>query len=716
MRGMRDDTLLGGPECGPFAEVALDYAHNLLVATRLRRLDVRAMRLLASSELFLRLGGVTPGGGAEPEDDDAPEPLAACLRRGLRAYLREHGTAPRAPRPPAGAVGANLRVLGDALDLGAAERAVLQLVIAGHASALVRGAVHVFGELSHPEAIRLAAIAVRLPESEVAPALTQGSRLLASGLLRVDSNDAFPLLGKIEVRRGIVDALLVPGLDRGGLAGRFLPALPDTDLGLDDFTHVRDGARMAHELLAAALRARRPGVNVLLHGPTGTGKTALASLLARESGVPIFVAGRADDEGDSATSHERLQSLMLGQRLVARGGGLLLFDEAEDLFPGWIHSLFGGSTLSQTMSKQWFNHLLEQNPVPTIWITNRIDGMDPAFLRRFAYALELPALGPGQRARVLRRHLGDAHRLAPADVEAVARRFHASPAQIEGAVRTARLLGDGGHPDRAALERVLAPGEMLLTGEDPMRRRVFDPAQYDVAAVAASEDLAGVAERLAGWRPGNSPGLSLCLYGLPGTGKTEFVHYLAHRMGRPVIEHRVSDLLSKWVGDTEKRIAVAFAQAEADDAVLLFDEADTFLCDRRRAAHSWERSQTNELLQQLERFRGIVAVTTNLREELDAASLRRFILKIELRPLSGAQAFRLFRTVLGPHLAAPLRRAEETLVTEALAGMDGLTPGDFAAVARRCAALRLRAAPAELVKALEAELAVKPGARRAAGF
>jgi SpoVK/Ycf46/Vps4 family AAA+-type ATPase len=344
--------------------------------------------------------------------------------------------------------------------------------------------------------------------------------------------------------------------------------------------------------------------------------------------------------------------------------------------------------------------------------------MDPAFLRRFAYALELPALGPGQRARVLRRHLGDAHQLAPADVDAVARRFHASPAQIEGAVRTARLLGGagGGTLDRASLERVLAPSEKLLTGADPMRRRVFDPAHYDVAAASASDDLAGVAERLASWQPGDGPGVSLCLYGPPGTGKTEYVHYLAHRMGRPVIEHRVSDLLSKWVGETEQRIAAAFTQAEADDAVLLFDEADTFLRDRRRASAGWERSQTNELLQQLERFRGIVAVTTNLREELDAASLRRFILKLEFRALSPAQALRLFRSALGPHLAAPLRRAEETLVGEALSEMDALTPGDFAAVARRCAALRLRCTPAELVKALEAELAVKPGARRAAGF
>lgn len=67
---------------------------------------------------------------------------------------------------------------------------------------------------------------------------------------------------------------------------------------------------------------------------------------------------------------------------------------------------------------------------------------------------------------------------------------------------------------------------------------------------------------------------------------------------------RASDLLSCWVGATEQNIARAFEEARKDDAVLLIDEADSFLQDRRGAGHSWEVTQVNEVLTQMENFEG----------------------------------------------------------------------------------------------------------------
>jgi hypothetical protein len=69
------------------------------------------------------------------------------------------------------------------------------------------------------------------------------------------------------------------------------------------------------------------------------------------------------------------------------------------------------------MSKQWFNHLLETNPLPTIWITNDATSVDRAFLRRFVYVMEFRALGPRQRARVLGRQLSAADGLSATEVE-----------------------------------------------------------------------------------------------------------------------------------------------------------------------------------------------------------------------------------------------------------------------------------------------------------
>ncbi len=78
-----------------------------------------------------------------------------------------------------------------------------------------------------------------------------------------------------------------------------------------------------------------------------------------------------------------------------------------------------------------------------------------------------------------------------------------------------------------------------------------------------------------------------------------------------------------WVGEGEKNIKRAFAEAESEEAILIIDEADSLLFNRDRAVRSWEISFTNEFLTRMERFRGILICTTNRVEDLDSASLRR---------------------------------------------------------------------------------------------
>ena len=137
----------------------------------------------------------------------------------------------------------------------------------------------------------------------------------------------------------------------------------------------------------------------------------------------------------------------------------------------------------------------------------------------------------------------------------------------------------------------------------------------------------------------------LCLYGPPGTGKTEFGHYLARQLDKPLLIKRASDLISKYVGETEINIAQMFYEATYDKAVLLLDEADSFLRDRREARQSWEVTQVNELLTQMERYEGVFVCSTNLMESLDAASLRRFDLKIKFDFLKQEQSWDLFQSI-----------------------------------------------------------------------
>lgn len=168
--------------------------------------------------------------------------------------------------------------------------------------------------------------------------------------------------------------------------------------------------------------------------------------------------------------------------------------------------------------------------------------------------------------------------------------------------------------------------------------------------------------------------------------------------------------MSKWVGENEKNIARAFREAEQEGAVLLIDEVDGFLQDRRDAQRSWEVTLVNEMLTQMESFSGILVASTNLMEGLDQAALRRFDLKVRFDFLRSDQAAELLRrSCMG--LGIPFLQTEQMAIRR----LPNLTPGDFAAVARLHRFNPFKNAQ-EVNCALESECKIKEGAKRSIGF
>jgi SpoVK/Ycf46/Vps4 family AAA+-type ATPase len=220
----------------------------------------------------------------------------------------------------------------------------------------------------------------------------------------------------------------------------------------------------------------------------------------------------------------------------------------------------------------------------------------------------------------------------------------------------------------------------------------------------ADVDLAALERRMK--QPTAPRDLSLFLYGPPGTGKSAFARHLAKAMDLEPMFRRASDLLSKWVGETEQRLAEAFAEAREDNRFLIIDEAEPFLWSRSSDSRSWEVSMVDEFLVQMENHPMPLACTSNLLEAVDSAALRRFTLKVKLDFLNR------------PQLESAYRHFFDRAAPAALRELTSLTPSDFTAVIKQCRFLGGDAIndDARLVSLLEREVAVKHGTSRRIGF
>ncbi|MDR1049549.1 MAG: ATP-binding protein [Deltaproteobacteria bacterium] len=506
------------------------------------------------------------------------------------------------------------------------------------------------------------------PVREIRGAFFQDSVLFQTGLLEFDPDD-----GEITASAPFLQMINSPQELRRGIRNVVLQKSPAAVLGPGDFAHAPDFG-LVSDLLRNAMAARARGVNVLLYGKPGTGKTEMARTIAAALGADLYSVGEQDE---CEERNERLSRLLMAKRLVMNDDRtILLFDEAEDVF---VPRAF-----ERRSSKIFLNKLLENTRTPVVWITNNIRDMDSAYVRRFSHAVELDTPPQEVRTRMWATSLSK-NKIAmdPAEIEKISRQYELPPAYMTSAVKVARLV-----KNPLAVRRTLDSLEYAVTGRKSFERPDGARPEYHEGLVNADADLGKLTGRIV---RGGLRRFSLCLFGPPGTGKTEYVAHLAGRMGLRVLKKRVSDIMSMFVGETEANIAGAFEEARRDGKFLVFDEADSFLMDRAGAFRSWEVTQVNEMLAWMETHPQPFACTTNLRERLDPASLRRFTFKVGFGYLTDSQSELAFR-----HFFHCERRV----------GLSGLTPADFALAAKKADILGVTD-PAELAALLADELKAK---------
>jgi transitional endoplasmic reticulum ATPase len=606
----------------------------------------------------------------------------------------------------------NLQALAEATGLSPLAKRLLALVVHLKTLPALASLDELIGPVNSPRMYEVLSVMLNEHVHRIRDELSPNGILHQSGLLRVDRNATFPISIKLDlISTDFAEHMIAESSEPLELLRGCVSESPTPELEVSDFEHM-PLVRTAVGYLQAIAASSQPmrGVNILIHGAPGLGKTQLARVVATQAGLQAFEVAACAPDMRPINGDSRLSAYRAAQRLLKNRTAVLIFDEFED-----VSDLRGARfNNTDTVSKGSLNELLESNQVPTIFITNAPHDIDRAHLRRFSIVIEAKLPSLARRRELLRAAAG--HYINDNLIDTIIEYREATAAIVKRAasvVDTIDTAVDGSTENRHELFCEVLGGILQMQTQQPIdlkRRQLADvpAALYDASLSNADIDLVELANELKGHQ-----GSRILLYGAPGTGKTAFGRWLAHATNAPLLVRRASDLLDAYVGNTEKLIAQAFKQAQDDGAVLLIDECDSFLRTRGEVDRPWQQTMTNELLTQIEAYQGVLVLTTNLMNSLDEAVMRRIDHKIKLDYLKPAQ----LGTLLRRYCERLGINAPSEICLQRVGQLTCVAPGDFAVVARQ-ARLRAVATPDDFVERLSAETNFKRdrNARRPIGF
>ena len=527
-------------------------------------------------------------------------------------------------------------------------------------------------EVNYSELQKRIAIATGLPLPAVRMSLSKKGLLYTTRIIESINPDGYEY---IILSDEIIEFL--NDISSEDLLGKYVKMDKDETIPLQEFTFSEDD-----KSIVASLLQSRQACNILLYGAPGTGKTQFARSIAAHSGRKVFVLAYRNERESSR--HEsissRLMAITIAMKIAEKNDAILIIDEADELLNTQsFFSLFS----FDSGDKGRINDLLDTSAAQCIWITNSIYGMSSSTLRRFNYNINFKDFTSTQRIvlwqRILKQSVLEKY-FTSEIIHELSHKYAVNAAGIAISIKTVETM----LAQKSISEDMIVPvmKKLLQRHRDisgNINNEKLNPLtpQYDLTFCNSDTNLDGVVKAVKRYYSGeyNITNISILLWGPSGTGKTEFVKYLAKEAGKELIIKRASDLIDKYVGETEKLMRQAFEEAHEKNALLFIDEADTFFASRERSQHSWEISFINEMLVQMENFTGVFICSTNMLELLDSAVMRRFSFKIKFNPVKADMRVKMYeRYFVGNsnQLSLPQKKR--------IAALEGLTPGHVKAV------------------------------------
>ncbi|MEO7729432.1 MAG: AAA family ATPase, partial [Kofleriaceae bacterium] len=380
--------------------------------------------------------------------------------------------------------------------------------------------------------------------------------------------------------------------------------------------HDRDQRQTLAEI--AAVLGRGAESVIVIEGPLGSGRITAA---AHASGAPLIVLDLA-----------QLATEQLGDALIALRRETLLRPGIPAIAN--VDHALGDDRRDQ---RRMISQLIDAMAGPLV-VTSTVPGIDLG-TRRAVVRLRWDVADRDVRAALWRREVAASGGTIDGDVTILAHRYRVGPAAIQRAIASLRLLPAGDAPlGEAALAAGLRHNIAERLGGLAQRVEVTQTWDDLVLAEDTCDLIAALLGRVRhahqvldtwGYRRkiARGAGVAALFSGPPGTGKTMVAGLLARELDLELYQVDLSKVVSKWVGETEKNLALVFDAAEEGHALLLFDEADALFGQRstemKSAVDRYANLEVNYLLQRVEAFGGITVLTTNLETAIDTALKRR---------------------------------------------------------------------------------------------